>query len=137
LGKFDPDNFDAHKDAFMNLLAQLLGVLKEPLHYNVCPNILPTEFVSNKEKRMYQFPLTEASFQLNNQTVYRKLKAFFIDLSGWAWIEPHNTAENGRSGYMAWKVHYNGKGELSKQTEIAKSKLENLHYRNERSMSFK
>jgi hypothetical protein len=46
----------------MNLLAQLFGVLKEPLRYVVCPNVLPTEFVSNKEERMYQFPLTGALF---------------------------------------------------------------------------
>ena len=32
LGKFDPDDFDAHEDAFLNLLlGQTYGVLKEPL----------------------------------------------------------------------------------------------------------
>ena len=35
LGKFDPDDFDAHKDAFLNLLAQSCGVLCEPLRYGV------------------------------------------------------------------------------------------------------
>jgi hypothetical protein len=45
-------------------------------------------------------------------------------------------AENGRVAYMAWTVHYNGEGKLSKRTAIAKSKLENLHYKNEHSMSF-
>jgi hypothetical protein len=31
LGKFDRDDFDAHEDdAFLNLLAQSFGVLKEP-----------------------------------------------------------------------------------------------------------
>jgi hypothetical protein len=33
LAKFDPDDFDAHEDAFLNLLAQSFGVLKEPLRY--------------------------------------------------------------------------------------------------------
>jgi hypothetical protein len=28
LGKFDPDDFDEHKDAFLNLLAQSYGVLR-------------------------------------------------------------------------------------------------------------
>jgi hypothetical protein len=32
LRKFDPDDFDMHEDAFLNLLAQAFGVLKEPLH---------------------------------------------------------------------------------------------------------
>ena len=35
LGKFDPDDFDAHEDAFLNLLAQSFGVLREPLRYVV------------------------------------------------------------------------------------------------------
>jgi hypothetical protein len=35
LGKFDPDEFDAYEDAFINLLAQSFGVLREPLRYVV------------------------------------------------------------------------------------------------------
>jgi hypothetical protein len=54
----------------------------------------------------------------------------------WAWIEHHNTAEDSRATYMAWTLHYNGKGELSTDTAIAKSKLEDLHYENKCSMSF-
>jgi hypothetical protein len=59
-----------------------------------------------------------------------------IDSPGWAWIEPHDASENGRTAFMAWTAHYNGEGELSKRTFIAKSRLDGLHYRNERSMSF-
>ena len=136
LGKFDPDDFDAHEDAFLNLLAQSYGVLREPLHYVVCPAETPAQFMTNEEERMYQFPLEGGSFELDNQVVYRKLKAFLIDSPGWAWIEPHDTAENGRAAYMAWTAHYNGQGELSKRMAIAKTRLDQLHYRNERSMSF-
>jgi hypothetical protein len=136
LGKFDPDDFDAHEDAFLNLLAQSFGVLREPLRYVVRPDTAPAEFATNEERRMFQFPLTGGSFELDNQAVYRKLKAFLIDSPGWAWIERHDTAEDGRAAYMAWTAHYNGEGELSKRTAIAKSKLDQVHYRNERSMSF-
>jgi hypothetical protein len=136
LGKFDPDDFDSHEDAFLNLLAQSFGVLHEPLRYIVCPKAAPAEFATTEEERMYQCPLTGGSFELDNQTIYRKLKAFLIDSPGWAWIEPHDTAENGRAAYIAWTEHYNGKGELSKRTAMAKSKLDNLHYKNECSMSF-
>jgi hypothetical protein len=38
LGKFNPDDFNAHEDAFLNLLAQSCGVLKELLRYIVCPD---------------------------------------------------------------------------------------------------
>jgi hypothetical protein len=33
--------------------------------------------VADLERRMYQFPLTGNSFELDNQAVFRKLKAFF------------------------------------------------------------
>jgi hypothetical protein len=136
LGKFDPDDFEAHEDAFLNLLAQSFGVLREPLRYIVRPDTAPAEFATNEEERMYQLPLVGGSFELDNQAVYRKLKAFLIDSPGWAWIEPHDTAEDGRAAFMAWTAHYNGEGELSKRTAIAKARLNQVHYRNERSMSF-
>jgi hypothetical protein len=79
LGKFDPDDFDAHEDAFLNLLAQSYGVLRKPLRYVVCPAEAPAQFMTNEEERMYQFPLEGGSFELDNQAVYRKLKAFLID----------------------------------------------------------
>ena len=60
-----------------------------------------------------------------------------IDSPGWAWIEPHDSAENGRAAFKAWTDHYNGEGELSKWTAIAKAKLQQLHYKNEQMMSFK
>jgi hypothetical protein len=136
LSKFNPDDFDAHEDAFLNLLAQSYGVLKEPLRYIIHPATVLDVFSSNEEQRMYQFPLEGGSFELNNQAVYCKLKSFLINSPGWAWIEPHDSAENGRNAYLAWVEHYNGEGELSKQMAIAKSKLDTLHYLNERSMSF-
>jgi hypothetical protein len=43
-GKFDPDDCDAqHGDAFLNLLAQSFGVLKEPLRYIERSATAPTE----------------------------------------------------------------------------------------------
>jgi hypothetical protein len=100
LGKFNPDDFNAYEDASLNLLAQSYGVLKELLRYIVCLDIVclatvPDIFSTNEEQRMYQFPLEGGSFELDNQVVYRKLKAFLIDSLGWAWIEPHDLAENG------------------------------------------
>jgi hypothetical protein len=82
LGKFDPDDFDAHEDAFLNLLAQSYGVLNEPLHYIVHSATVLDTFSTNKEQRMYQFPLQGGSFELDNQLVYQKLKAFLIDSPG-------------------------------------------------------
>ena len=136
LAKFDPDDFDAHEDAFLNLLAQSYGVLKEPLRYVVRPEEEPDEFANNEEEHMYQFPLEGDAFELDNKTIYRKLKAFLIDSPGWAWIEPHDTAKDGRAAFMAWTNHYNGQGELSKCTALAKSKLDSIYYKNEQQLSF-
>jgi hypothetical protein len=83
--------------------------MSKPLHYVVHPDTPPVEFAMNKEEHMYQFPLTGRSFELDNQAVYRKLKAFLIDSLGWAWIKWHDTAKDGCTAYMAWTAHYNGK----------------------------
>jgi hypothetical protein len=71
LGKFDPNDFDAYEDTFLNLLAQSYRVLHEPLCYVVCSEEVPEVFVTTHEERMYQFPLKGNSFELDNQAVYR------------------------------------------------------------------
>ena len=50
LGKFDPDDFDAFEDAFLNLLAQCYGMLCEPLRYVVCPETAPATFATMEER---------------------------------------------------------------------------------------
>jgi hypothetical protein len=69
LGKFDPDDFDAYEDAFLNLLAQLYRVLCEPLCYVVHSEEVPEAFATTHEEQMYQFPLKGNSFELDNQAV--------------------------------------------------------------------
>jgi hypothetical protein len=63
-----PGDFDTHEDAFLNLMLQMLGVLKEPLDdYVVHPTTMPTAFSSDKEEWMYQFPLEGSAFQMDEQ----------------------------------------------------------------------
>ena len=83
LGKFDPDDFDAFEDTFLNLLVQCYGMLHELLQYVVHPKAAPETFATMEERWMYQFPLTGNSFELDNQAIYHKLKAFVIDSLGW------------------------------------------------------
>ena len=137
LAKFDPDDFETHEDSFMNMLSQALGISKKcPLRYVVRSAKVPVVFVDNFEERIFQMPIVGPDFDSDNRTVYRKLKAFLVSTAGYAWIERFDKTENGRQAFKAWVDHYNGTGELSKRTALAKSKLENLHYKNERSMSF-
>jgi hypothetical protein len=136
LAKFNPDDFDTHEDTFLNLLSQIFGVMKEPLRYIVRSDTVPTTFVTNEEQRMYWFQLHGPSYELDNQSIYRKLKAFLVDTPAWAWIEPYDLAENGRAAYQAWVNHYNGGGELSKRTAMAKTRLAALHYQKGQSLPF-
>jgi hypothetical protein len=57
LGKFNPDDFGIHEDAFVNLLASSFGVSGEPLCYIVRDEEAPDEFESDEQHHMYQIPL--------------------------------------------------------------------------------
>ena len=118
------------------MLAQTYGVLKEPIRYVVRPEAVPNEYQNEEEERMFRIPLVGAAFESDNRAVYRKLKAFLINTPGWAWIEPFNGTEDGRQAFRAWSNHYNDEGELNKRTALAKQRLEQLHYKNEKSMTF-
>ena len=136
LGKFNPDDFDAYEDAFVNLLKQKYGVLKEPLAYIVHPDDVPERFEMAEQRHMFGIPLTGNAFELDNHTVYRELKLFLINSPGWAWIKSFDWTEDGRAAFKAWTDHYNGEGELSNRTAIAKARLEQVHYKNECVLSF-
>jgi hypothetical protein len=136
LGKFNPDDFKIHEDAFVNLLASSFGVSGEPLRYVVRDEEAPDGFESDEQQRMYQIPLNGNAYNLDNASVFRKLKAFLVETPGYTWIESFNASEDGRAAFLAWTTHYKGQGKLSKRTAIAKARLNNLFYKTEQSMSF-
>jgi hypothetical protein len=98
--------------------------------------IIPAEFVNDAKRHMYQLPLTGKAYSMDNKLVYHLLKSFLINTSGWTWIEPYNTMENGRGAFLAWTSHYNGQGELSKCTAMAKARIKSLFYKNKCSLLF-
>jgi hypothetical protein len=108
LGKFNPDDFETHETAYINLFAQRYGAQGENLKYIVHDVIIPAEFVDDAEWRMYQLPLTGKAYSMDNKSVYCLLKSFLVNTSGWTWIEPYDTMENGRRAFLAWTSHYNG-----------------------------
>ena len=136
LGKFDPYDFDTYEDAFINLLKQKYSILKEPLAYVMHLDEAPEEFETAKEHCMFQLLLEGNAFELDNLTVYRELKTFLINSPGWAWIESFDKSEDGHTTFQAWMDHYNGEGKLSKCTAMVKTKLEQIHYKNEHILSF-
>jgi hypothetical protein len=136
LGKFNPNDFKTHETAFINLLAQTYGAQGENLKYIMCDVVIPAEFVDDAEWRVYQLPLPGEAYSMDNKSVYCLLKSFLINTSGLTWIEPYDTMENGRGAFLAWTSHYNGQGELSKHTAMAKARVKSLFYKNECSLSF-
>jgi hypothetical protein len=57
LGKFNPDDFETHETAFINLLAETYGAQGKNLKYIVRDVIIPAEFVNDAKRRIYQLPL--------------------------------------------------------------------------------
>jgi len=115
LGKFNPDDFETHESAFMNLLAQTYGAQRENLKYVARPVVVPVAFANEAERRMFQLPLTGEAFNEDNMEVYHMLKSFLVNTAGWTWIKPFDATENRREAVLAWVDHYNGQGELSKR----------------------
>ncbi len=136
LGKFNPDDFETHETAFINLLAKMYGAQGENLKYIMRDVVIPAESVDDAERGMYQLPLTGKAYSMDNKPVYHLLKSFLVNTSGWTWIEPYDTMENGYRAFHAWMSHYNGQGELWKHTAMAKARIKSLFYKNECNLSF-
>jgi uncharacterized membrane protein YgcG len=136
LGKFDPEEFETGETAFVNLLSQTRGMQGESLKYVACDAVVPAVFAEDAEGRMYQLPLTGGAFEEDNKQTFHLLKSYLINMPGWTWIESFDATENGRGAFLAWATHYNGQGELLKRTAMAKAKIKNLFYKNERSLTF-
>jgi hypothetical protein len=78
-----------------------MGRKVKNLKYIVCDVVNPAEFVNNAEWCMYQLPLTGKAYSMDHKSVYHLLKSFLINTSGWTWIEPYHTMENGRGAFLA------------------------------------
>ena len=74
--------------------------------------------------------LTGQEYNLDNRTLYAKLKAFLIGSAGYEWIERYNHTANGRTAFQACVDNYNEAGELNKRTALEKSRTRELHYKN-------
>ena len=98
--------------------------------------VAPSKYTYDYEERMFQMPLIGQEYNLDIHTLYAKIKAFLIGSAGYAWIERYDHAVNGWAAFQSWVDHYNGAGELKKRTDMAKTRMKELHHKNEKSMSF-
>ena len=101
LNKFNPDDFNVHKDAFFNLLAQTYRAHIELIGCIVCSTDVPMEIVDTVEGCLFQLPLVRPGYDENNRAVFHKLKVFLIDIAGWALIKHVNVMEDGCGAFWA------------------------------------
>lgn len=69
LGKFNPDDFDAQEDAFLNVLLQTLGVQKASLCCVVRAENPPADFANDKQERVFQLELQGVVHKQDNTMV--------------------------------------------------------------------
>eukprot|EP00957_Ditylum_brightwellii_P103227 7867900-Ditylum_brightwellii.AAC.1 len=69
---------------------------------------------------MFQIHLARSAYEIDNATVFCKLKLFLIDGPGWAYIESFDVSENGQAAFASWTDQYNGQGKLSKKSPLPK-----------------
>ena len=106
LKAFNLDEFETHEDAFRNLLSQTTSVTSKCyLLYIVHTALAPVIFTDDFEDCMFQMPLTRQKYNLDNHTLYEKLKAFLIGSAGYEWIKRYDHAANGRTSFQAWVDH--------------------------------
>ena len=124
LKAFNPDEFKTHEEEFQNLLYQTTIVTRKcSLIFIVLPAVAPFIFTDDFEERMFQITFTGQEYNLDNRTLYAKLKAFLIGSVGYAWIERYDHAANGLTAFQAWVDHYNGERELNKRTALEKDRM--------------
>ncbi len=93
-GRYQTDvGWDEWQIALINKLNVTMGTAKVPVVYVVCPGDVDGdyEFEDNKERQMYQMPLSGESFKHDYKMVYSMLKA--VKLDAWTWIQDHNKAQ--------------------------------------------
>ena len=118
------------------MLLQKFGSQGDMLHQIIFADVMPTNLSDEQECYFYKFPLKDNSSDNNNHVVFIKLKSFFIDIPVCIWIEIFNVRRTGCREFLLRSNYYNVQGQLIKRTDLAKSQLDELYYKNESSISF-
>jgi hypothetical protein len=139
----DPDRYqtdagwDAWQIAFMNKLSATMGAAKVPVVYVVRTDVDDLYvFDNDKERHMYQMPLTGENFKRDNKLVYNMLKAACVKSDAWTWIQDYDKNANSCKAWQALIAHYDGTDELNKRVERAKEEIARLHYKNKKVFPF-
>ena len=136
--KFNPKKWKTWAKQFDVYLSNHRGVQNAPLDYVTRNEPLPIGYVhaNDRERELYQYPLTGPRFRDDNMMVYRMLYDLVTGTEGESWITEFNRAQNGRAAWLQMKNHYEGGGHERRKITEAEAVISMLHYKNESVFSF-
>ncbi|MHA7927588.1 MAG: hypothetical protein ACX936_20475 [Marinobacter sp.] len=130
---FKPNNWKIWSKKFDTYLSNHKGAQYAPLDYVIRPEPLEPGHVhtTQRERDLYNYPLTGPLFREDNAQVYRMLSDLVMDTDGGTWIQDYDRAQNGRAAWFALKDHYEGGGQKKRTITAAEAVLDSIHYKNE------
>ena len=136
--KFVPKEWQVWSKQFDLYLSNVRGKQHAPLDYVVCKEPLPSGHIhtSERERNLYKFPLRGALYREDNRQVYRMLSGLVTGTEGDTWIEEFSRAQNGRTAWLAMKLHYEGGGNERNIITQAETVLDEIHYSSETAFPF-
>ena len=129
------------ENKFENYLSTLLGVDKVPLSYVIRENDLPppagtVSYTSFVDETIACTPLTGTFFEADSNTVHQAILSFTTGMPSEDWIKNVARHRNGRRSMKALRDHFSGEGNATRNIAEAERLRDQLHYKNERSLSF-
>lgn len=124
---------------FNNYLTTIPGVDGVPLSYVIREKEQPdagTTFTSFVEKTVASAPLKGTFYEADSDTVHQAIVSFTTGETSENWIKSVSRHRDGRKSMQALRDHFSGEGNVTRRIAEADRLKENLHYKNERSLSF-
>lgn len=124
---------------FVNYLTTIPGVDGVPLSYVIREKETPdtgSTFTSFVEKTVASAPLKGTFYEADSDTVHQAIVSFTTGETSENWIKSVSRHRNGRKSMQALRDHFSGEGNVTRRIAEADRLKENLHYKNERSLSF-
>jgi hypothetical protein len=128
------------EEAFENYLSTFVGQNGVSLNYVIReheePDYAEEETGDFELLSIAACPLTGPAFKSDARKVHQLLVGFVQGEIAATWIKDHKKKHDGRIDMKALRAHFSGKGHKSVQLKEAEALRTNLHYKNERVMTF-
>ena len=125
---------------FVNYCSTLSGVDGVPLSYVIRDNDGPPPdgkvYASFLDETIYCEPLNGSYFDADKQVVHQALISFTAGQPSEDWLKSVARHKDGRRSMQALRDHFSGEGNATRRIAEADRMKKNLHYKNEKSLSF-